>query len=150
MKNKKLLSKKVLVILGVFLVSAVVVSASLLNYYFLQGMDLSVSNTIDVTGEKTITLDCEAGLECLGNPITITNTGSEDRHVCINVNNSIEEGVFVNLDGTYVNDYDEEGRWEALVFAGSSVVVTPSIETNSYTPSLSNESIELTFTDECQ
>lgn len=135
MKNKKMFAIGALIIASIF-----IVSASLLNYFFVQNINLSIDNEISFSSEELVMLNCSAGSECFGEPITITNSGDEFVYIYFEVNGTLPEGVDIDFEAPYVGEYDDN-VWEIRSNPGTTVV-TPKFTISRYVGSF-DESIDL-------
>jgi len=86
--NKKLLTFG---IIGLFAV--VLVSAALIEHYGLFQQEINVNQPIEVIGDTSQTIPCEAGLSCDGTEITISNDGTQE--IDVSITNNAEAGIEV-------------------------------------------------------
>jgi hypothetical protein len=84
--NKKFLMFGILGFFAIALVSAV-----LIDYYGLFNQEVNVNQPIEVTGDTTQSIDCEAGDSCDGSEIRIGNDGTQE--IAVSIVNIADEGV---------------------------------------------------------
>ncbi len=87
--NKKILTS----IIGAFLALSLI-SGAVLTYYAFIPVVLNVEQPIQVDSDGEQIIDCVAGEVCDGEPITVSNSGSEEREVKI-IGGDLEDGISV-------------------------------------------------------
>jgi len=114
--------KKKLIITLAVLLAVGLVTATIISYYGLVEVVLDVNQPIDVTGELSQTIPCDAGQTCMGTGITVSNEGEEAR--TIEIDETEVEGVEVTyLFEPQLENYFVNSRY--TIQAGTSVTFYP-------------------------
>jgi len=92
------MNKKLLYVLP--LLAVVLVSAGLIEHYGLFQQDIEVNQPIEVIGDTSQSIPCEAGQTCDGSEITISNEGTQEIDVVIS--DSYEEGIKTTYNGELI------------------------------------------------
>jgi len=93
----KIMNRKLLYGLALPLFALVLVSAGLITYYASFSQEIEVNQPIEVSGDTSQKIICEAGKTCSGGEISIYNDGTQE--VSVNIQDSEEEGIEVTYYG---------------------------------------------------
>jgi hypothetical protein len=122
------MKKKLLFGLILPLFAAVIaVSAVTFGYFFVGLVTVDVNQPIEIVGDLSQSVNCDAGETCLGTSIVVTNTGTTD--IEINITDDYGLGDFVV---TYVDGSNVEFTNPITITAGSSIEVFPQFVVDKY------------------